>query len=542
MIGVLSKGYSFRSLANYLLLDKKKNPRGRIVGGVMSGRNPRQLSREFGKLRALNPKLGRAVAHFVLSPSPDDPPLSDEQFAAITEDFMVAMGFGEAPWCAVAHDDSGLQHVHIMASRIDFYAKTIPDAGDFRRSEVAVRRIEREFGLVIVDSPPTTENGPCPRLIAQGDQRNKKKRVRSRPPRKGSTEPDTPSNKPEESNRMDTDNNAIRPNPFHPDDPQAASWPEPYEPGRDLAEIAMIETFGANAPSASAADEFSDRKRREMRRVPHDDPYQMALREIFPTDTPIVRRYARVVVLVFRQPQPHPGRLADHGDKIVALGARPDQDALNAQRIVSLARQRSWKAIKFSGTAQFVEFAMRQAMFYGITIHAQGEAQAAILAKIVAERQGAMGSNASPVAVAQPAIDPLLNDPILAPLLELHGLISPQPMQPAQTSMRTAPPSAPVALPPAPAETPETLADALGYPLHAPLHELYGLTQPQAPSTPKLSEPATAKPAHGLLPTTVPMFRNLSERLQQRRDANAPKKPQGLGTPPAQPPRAPGSP
>lgn len=305
-----------------------------------------------------------------------------------------------------------------------------------------------------------------------------------------------------------------------------------------MAEIALIE-MGANAPSASVAEELSERRRREVRRIPHDDPYQVALQEIFPFDTPIVRRYPRVVVLVFRQPQLHPGRLADHGDKIVALGAKPDQDALNAQRIVALARQRNWRAIKFSGTDQFVELAMREAMRWCITIHAQGEAQAATLARLVAEKQGAMGANAGPVVTSRPAFDPVLSDPTYARLLELDGLILRQPVQPAQTSMRTAPPSVPVALPPAPAETPETLADTLGYPLHTSLHELY--EQPPPRSTPKPPEFGPTGPARELQ-TIVPVFRNLSQRLKDRREANGTKPAQVPAKPAALPAKAPGRP
>jgi len=113
--------------------------------------------------------------------------------------------------------------------------------------------------------------------------------------------------------------------------------------------------------------------------------------------------------------------LADHGDKIVALGATPDQDALNAERIVALAMQRKWQSIKFSGSEQFVELAMRQAMRGGMTIHAQGEAQAAILAKLIAERQGGVRSMSGPANAMQSHVDPILCDPILAPLRELDA-------------------------------------------------------------------------------------------------------------------------
>ena len=38
-------------------------------------------------MRRLNPKLIKAVAHLMLSPAPDDPPLTDEQWQAIAQHY-----------------------------------------------------------------------------------------------------------------------------------------------------------------------------------------------------------------------------------------------------------------------------------------------------------------------------------------------------------------------------------------------------------------------------------------------------------------------
>jgi hypothetical protein len=113
MIGkIAAKGRGFRGLSAYLL----RSGRGRIVAGVMAGRTPRELSSEFGALRRLNPKLSKAVAHLMLSPSPNDPPLTDAQWQAIAERYIGAMGFANAPWVAIVHQDTGHQHMHLITN------------------------------------------------------------------------------------------------------------------------------------------------------------------------------------------------------------------------------------------------------------------------------------------------------------------------------------------------------------------------------------------------------------------------------------------
>ena len=103
MIGKIApKGKSFRGLAAYLL----RGGRGHVVAGPMAGRTPRELAKEFSALRRLNPKLTKAVAHLMLSPAPGDPPLTDAQWQTIAERYIQAMGFGNAPWLAVVHQDT----------------------------------------------------------------------------------------------------------------------------------------------------------------------------------------------------------------------------------------------------------------------------------------------------------------------------------------------------------------------------------------------------------------------------------------------------
>lgn len=55
MIGKQKKGKGFRGLLDYL----ESSPGSRLIGGNMSGRNARELAREFKLSRQLNPEVER---------------------------------------------------------------------------------------------------------------------------------------------------------------------------------------------------------------------------------------------------------------------------------------------------------------------------------------------------------------------------------------------------------------------------------------------------------------------------------------------------
>lgn len=441
MIGNITKGRGFRGLAEYLLRDG----RGQVVAGPMAGRTPRELAAEFGQLRRLNPKLGKAVAHFSLSPAPGDPPLTETQWQEIGERFMSEMGFDSA-WCGVIHRDTDHEHLHLMACRVRLDGRTVSDANDYRRAEASIRGIERDYGLLSLPDPPRGKPKPDPTTTTtRGEQTM-------------------------------SDTTPFSSNPFQPDDPRHAVWPDGFEPGRDLAELGMIESIeGVVVNGASVGEELPERRRRDMRRLTVEPGYEPGLRALFGNDLATVYKHPGGAVLYFR---PGPGRIADAGHKVTALGDMPEAQA--AVRIVAIAKTRAWPSITFTGTPTFVELAMREAMASGMKIIAKGNEQAAILAKLIAEKQGGMGAMAGPS---------VADDPILAPLLELYDL-------PAQTSPRTAPTPAPVAPPPA---SPE----------------------PQPPRPPVVG--------------VFPAFPNLRERIKERRDRLAHSQPRPTEPVPPQP-------
>ena len=468
MIGkIAAKGRGFRGLAAYLL----RQGMGRIVAGVMAGRTPRELSKEFGVLRRLNPKLNKAVAHLMLSPAPDDPQLTDAQWHDIAQHYIGAMGFANAPWVAVVHQDTDHQHMHLMACRIGFDGKTISDANDFRKSEAVVRQIEAQFGLAAMPSP--TAFKPKSSRRTRAENTNQK-----------------------EATTLGDTNMTDSISPPNPDTASArhTDGPYPLEPGRDEAELALVNsTPGIVMPGASVAAPVSKKQGQDMRRAIVEPEYEARMRALLGDDFTRVHRHADGATLYFKQQ----GRISDQGTKLTVLGGM--EQSLAAQRIVAIGIDRGWKSIKFTGSGSFVELAMREALRQQLTVVADGARQETILAKIMAERRGRMGAIALPPG-AVPADEDI--PAILAELDDLPAQPGPMPSQPAKST-------APVAPPPA-------------APSDSDLDTDLSLLAPKPPQI-------------GVLP----IFLNLAERLQDRRSHN-PK--DASATAPVPPSQQPGRP
>lgn len=142
MIGKHVKGTSFRGLLNYLFGKEG----ARQIGGNMEGTNPRELAAEFGISRRLNPKVSRAVYHASLS-LPHHESLDDDTWDEIAQKYLQAMGFDMNQYVVVRHTDRTHDHAHIAASRIQLNGTTVSDSWDNPRSEVVIRKLEKEYNL-----------------------------------------------------------------------------------------------------------------------------------------------------------------------------------------------------------------------------------------------------------------------------------------------------------------------------------------------------------------------------------------------------------
>lgn len=113
------RGSGFRGVCEYAITRSGKKEKGVIVGGNMSGVNPRELAAEFGQVRNLRADIAKPVSHNCLR-LPAGERLSPEMWREVADDFMNQMGFTQQNQKVyVLHDDADGQHIHVIANRIN---------------------------------------------------------------------------------------------------------------------------------------------------------------------------------------------------------------------------------------------------------------------------------------------------------------------------------------------------------------------------------------------------------------------------------------
>ncbi|BAY42408.1 relaxase/mobilization nuclease family protein (plasmid) [Nostoc sp. NIES-2111] len=146
MIGKQTKGRGFRKLLDYL----ESRDDAKLIGGNMSGRNARELAKEFRLSRQLNPDAERVVYHVSLSAAKNDN-LDDERWREIGDRYMKEMGFDANQFVIFRHHNTDDDHIHIAASRIRMdTGLVVHDSWDYVRSEKVLRQIEIDYNLVQV--------------------------------------------------------------------------------------------------------------------------------------------------------------------------------------------------------------------------------------------------------------------------------------------------------------------------------------------------------------------------------------------------------
>jgi hypothetical protein len=142
MIAKAVKGKGFRGALEYDLSKEQ----GRVIDTNMEGVGPRELSREFGAIRKLRPNLGRAVLHVSLSAAPGEM-LTDDQWREIGQRYLHGMGLDANQYLITRHLDTEHEHVHLLVNRVRFDGEVTSDSHDYRRHEILMRAIERDFAL-----------------------------------------------------------------------------------------------------------------------------------------------------------------------------------------------------------------------------------------------------------------------------------------------------------------------------------------------------------------------------------------------------------
>lgn len=144
MIGKPITGKSFGGCARYIV--EKKDAVILMADGVRTD-NVKHMIQDFNRQRLMNPELGKAVGHLVLSWSNEDlPKLSPEIMAERALEYMEKMNIRNTQYAIVQHLDGANPHVHIIYNRVDNNGVTISDKNDYQRNVKACKEITLKYG------------------------------------------------------------------------------------------------------------------------------------------------------------------------------------------------------------------------------------------------------------------------------------------------------------------------------------------------------------------------------------------------------------
>jgi hypothetical protein len=143
MIAKQVQGSSFSKVLNYVHYKSG----AREIGSNMIGKDQKTLTEEFRIASGLRPGVTKCVYHASLSVSPNEK-LSDSQWFNIARAYLKGMDFNGNQYAVYRHTDTEHAHIHIIANRIRITDGTpVNDSWQYRRGEIVVRGLEKEFNL-----------------------------------------------------------------------------------------------------------------------------------------------------------------------------------------------------------------------------------------------------------------------------------------------------------------------------------------------------------------------------------------------------------
>lgn len=154
MIGKIMKGSSFGGTVRYVM--DKDNAEIIASDGVLLGNN-REITDSFNYQRMLNPRIKRPVGHIALSFKPEDEPkLTNEFMAKIAMEYMEMMGINNTQFILVRHYNTDNPHCHLVYNRIGYDGKVISSQGDYKRNEIATKKLKDKYGLTYAEDKSKT--------------------------------------------------------------------------------------------------------------------------------------------------------------------------------------------------------------------------------------------------------------------------------------------------------------------------------------------------------------------------------------------------
>lgn len=148
MIGKIPKpGKSFKGCIEYNLL--KKYATILMADGIRIDSIAHTIN-DFNTQRKMNPGLGQAVGHMILSWSiNDDTKLNDGVMISIAKEYLQKMKIKDTQFLIVRHQDKEHPHLHIIYNRVDNNGKTISDNFQHLKNVKIAKELTLKYGFYI---------------------------------------------------------------------------------------------------------------------------------------------------------------------------------------------------------------------------------------------------------------------------------------------------------------------------------------------------------------------------------------------------------
>ena len=391
MIAKMSKGTGFKGLLSYLTQATKTScvPRGNVIVSNMTGNTPSTLAREFGQLRRLRTGLNKAVSHVSISLSPKDRKVSDAELSDVAQHFLKEMGYQECPFVVVRHCDTQHQHIHIVASRITWKGEVVSDAHDYRRAEVVMRHLERAYGF----HSPEEKSENKQYLNQNKGEKTMKNELRK--------QLDDVLNKGVNTQQFITEcrkrgidlvphiqgkkmngfayrykGQRVRGSELG----KRYSWQSlsltlGYKGDVDFALLETVATAEEDNTCSVTSLEIGNKKRRARARQLFDDDYEAQLRAVYGERILTITRMPGVFIITLNNGV----KITDHGNRVTGDSKN---STLLATELLALAVKKGWDEIQLSGSQEFVELAMTEALRNGLEVIPKNDEQITLLEKV----------------------------------------------------------------------------------------------------------------------------------------------------------------
>lgn len=144
MIGKIMIGSSFGGAVRYVM---QKEQAILLHGEGVRTQDVKSASHDFNAQRKMNPELGKAVGHLVLSWSAfDKHKLSQKVMVKRAAEYMAKMKIQNTQYLIVEHRDTIQPHIHIIYNRVDNAGKSISDRFHKRINQKVCKEMTLKYG------------------------------------------------------------------------------------------------------------------------------------------------------------------------------------------------------------------------------------------------------------------------------------------------------------------------------------------------------------------------------------------------------------